>query len=85
MHDDTGEFPPRMPVSEFQRHVVHMGMAEKHDVDLEPDGHLCLKIVKSAAVVVRGLDHPPPTCADLGLEGHKHGEECQICDTVIGT
>jgi hypothetical protein len=84
MHDDTGEFPPRMPTSEFQHHIMHMNMTEKHDFDTEQDGHLCLKIVNGASLVVRGLDHPPPTCVDLGLKGHEHREECQICDSVVG-
>jgi hypothetical protein len=84
MHDDTGEFPPRMPLCEFQHQVTHLSMAEKHDLDMEQDGHLCIKIVKGAQMVVRGLDQPPPTCADLGLEGHEHREGCQICDGVAG-
>jgi hypothetical protein len=85
MHDDTSEFPPRMAMSDFQHQISHMSVAEKHDLDMERDGHLCIRIVKGAAGVVRGLGGPPPTCADLGIEGHEHREECQICDGVVGT
>jgi hypothetical protein len=85
MHDDTGEFPPRMPISEFQGHITHMSMAEKQDLELERDGHLCIKIVNSAAMVVRGLDRPPPTCGDLGLEGYEHRGDCQVRDSVTGS
>lgn len=85
MHDDTREFPPRMAISDFHHQISHMSVAEKHDLDMERDGHLCIRIVKGAARVVRGLGGPPPTCADLGIEGHEHREECQICDGVVGT
>jgi hypothetical protein len=84
MLDDTGEFPPRMPILEFQHHIMHLNMTEKHDLDMERDGYLCLKVVKAAAMVVRGLDCPPPTCADIGLEGHEHRDDCQICHGVVG-
>jgi hypothetical protein len=84
MLDDTGEFPPRMPILEFQHHIMHLNMTEKHDLDMERDGYLCLKVVKAAAMVVRGLDRPPPTCADIGLEGHEHRDDCQICHGVVG-
>jgi hypothetical protein len=83
-HDNTGEFPPRIPISECPGHISHMSMAEGHDLEPEQEGHLCLKIVNSAASVVRGLDHPPPTCADLGLEGYEHREDCRVCDSVVG-
>jgi hypothetical protein len=83
VHDDTGEFPPRMPISEFQHQQLHLSPAEKHDLEMERDGHLCIRIVSGAKRVVRALDGPPPTCADLGIEGHEHREECQICDGVV--
>ena len=79
LHDDTGEFPLRMPVSEFQHHITHISMAPKGGLGLEQDGHLCVKIVNSAAVLLQSLDQPPPTCADLGIEGHEHRDGCQVC------
>jgi hypothetical protein len=85
LHNETGEFPPRMPMSDLPHHLAHMGIAEKLDFQVEQERYLCLKIVNSAAFVVKGLDQPPPTCADLGLEGHKHGDDCQICHSVMGS
>jgi hypothetical protein len=84
-HDDAGEFPLRMTISEFQHHPLHMSVAEKHDLEMERDGHLCIKIVERAARVVRGLDGPPPTGTDLGVDGHEHGEECQIYHGAVAT
>jgi len=73
-----------MPNSECLKFIDHTNIPEQLALVLDGDRHLCIKVVKSAAVIVNALDHPAPTCSDLGLEGHVHRDECKICDSDLG-
>jgi hypothetical protein len=84
VHDDAGEFPPKM-ISEFQHQPLLMSVAEKHDLETDRDGHLCIEVVKRTARDIRGLDGPPPTGTDVGVEGHGHGDQCQIYHGAAAT
>ena len=70
-----------MPHTDFERQLAEK---QHSDSEFEHQGHLCLSIVSGAALTVRALDQPAPTCADLGLSDHVHRDECHICDSVVG-
>lgn len=89
MQDPTGEFPARTEFTDLQLRVrasnhVMAGTQGTHNHDMEEEGHLCLKIVSGARMVVKTLDQPAPTCADV-LNGHVHRDECHICDGAVGS
>jgi hypothetical protein len=60
---DTGEFPEHMSQTAFKDHMRGLTLDQVRELEMDENGHLCLKIVERARSVVSTLNQPAPTLA----------------------
>lgn len=58
---DTGEFPKHMSKVAMQDYMRGMSLKQVKEAEMDENGHLCLKIVESARLVLQTLNTPEPT------------------------